>query len=78
MVVMAFLRQADLILKPQNLGPVFAHGTVHVVIAGQDFTHPIGKSSDHLIMIIEIPGLNKFKIRVTGGDLIGETIDPVD
>jgi disulfide bond formation protein DsbB len=31
MMVMAFLGQADFILKSQNLGPVFAHRTVHIV-----------------------------------------------
>lgn len=78
MVVMAFLRQADFIFKAQDLGAIFTHRTVHIVIAGQDFPHPISKGGDHLIMIVQIPGFDKFNIRMAGGNFIGEPVNPVN
>ena len=38
MVVVALLRLPDLVLEPQNLRPVFAHGAVHVVAAFQNLS----------------------------------------
>ena len=78
MVVMAFLRQADLILETKHLGAVFAHRAVHVVAAGEDFPHPVSKGGDHLIMIIEVAGLDEFNARMACRNLIGETVDTVN
>ena len=41
MVMVTLLRLADLILKSKNLRAIFAHCTVHVVAAFQNFTHPV-------------------------------------
>lgn len=77
-VMVAFLGQADFVLKPEHLGAIFAHGTVHVVTAGEDFPHPISKSGNHLIVIVKISGLDEFNVQVTGGDFIGKAIDAVN
>ena len=61
-MVVALLRLPDLVLEPQNLRPVFAHGAVHVVAAFQNFTRPVGEGGDHLGMVVQIAGLDKLDI----------------
>ena len=78
MMVVALLRLPDLVLEPQNLRPVFAHGAVHVVAAFQNFTHPVGEGGDHLGMVVQIAGLDEFDIRMGRRHLVGETVDAVD
>ena len=78
MMVMAFLRQADFILKTQHLRAIFTHGAVHVVAAIQDFTHTIGKGGNHLRVIIQIPCLDDFDIGMCRCHLVGKPVDAVD
>ena len=77
-MVVALLRLPDLVLEPQNLRPVFAHGAVHVVVAFQNFTHPVGEGGDHLGMVVQIAGLDKLDIRMRRRNLVGEAVDAVD
>ena len=71
-MVVALLRLPDLVLEPQNLRPVFAHGGVHVVAAFQDFTHAVSEGGDHLGMVVQIAGLDKLDIRMRQRNLVGE------
>ena len=77
-MVVALLRLPDLVLEPQNLRPVFAHGAVHVVAAFQNFTHPVGEGGDHLGMVVQIAGLDKLDIRMRRRNLVGKAVDAVD
>ena len=45
MVVMAFLRQPDLILEAEHLLAIFAHLAVHQVLAVHDLVDAVGKVS---------------------------------
>ena len=78
MVMVAFLRQADFIFKAEHLRAIFAHRAVHVVTAGENFAHPISKSGDNLIMIIEVACLDELDIGVAGSDFIGKAVNAVD
>ena len=78
MMVMAFLGETDLVLEPEHLCPVLAKRTVHVVVAIQNLTDPIGKGGDDLWVIIEIPGLHEFNVRMRRRNFVGETIYAVD
>ena len=78
MMVMAFLRQANLILKTQHLRAIFAHGAVHVVAAIQDFTHPVSKGGNHFRMIIQIACLDNLDIGMCICHLVGKPVDAVD
>ena len=52
MMVMTFLRQPNLGFKSQNLRPIFAHGTIHIVASMQNFQHSISKGGNHLWVVI--------------------------
>lgn len=78
MMMVAFLRQANLVFKAQHLRAVFAHGTIHIVVAGQNFSNAIRESGDDVIMVIEIACFDKLNLRMTSGDFIGEAINTVD
>ena len=78
MMMVAFLRQANLVFKAQHLRTVFAHGTIHIVVAGQNFSNAIRESGDDVIMVIEIACFDKLNLRMTSGDFIGEAINTVD
>ena len=78
MMVMAFLRQANLILKTQHLRAIFAHGAVHVVAAIQDFTHPVSKGGNHFRMIIQIACLENLDIWMCICHFVGKPVDAVD
>ena len=78
MMVVAFLGKAHLVLKPQNLRPVFAQGAVHVVLTIKNFADTVGKSGDHLRMIVQIAGLDECSAGMGRRHLVGETIDAVN
>ena len=77
MVVVAFLRQPDLVLETEHLGPVLAHGTVHRGVAGQDFAGPFGECPEHLRMVVQVAGLDEFRPGVPFRHNVGEAVDPV-
>jgi len=78
MMVMAFLRQANLVFEAQNLIAVFAHLTVHVVRALNNLHQALCKGFHDHRMIIQITGLHEFQLRVPGGDLVCVIIDAFD
>lgn len=78
MMVMAFLRQADLVFEAQHLIAVFAHLTVHVVRALDNLEQALCKGFHNHRVIIQITSLHKFQFRVPGGDLVGVIIDAFD
>ena len=78
MMVMAFLRQADLVFEAQHLIAVFAHLTVHVVRALDNLEQALCKGFHDHRVIIQIAGLHEFQLRVPGGDLVCVIIDAFD
>ena len=62
MMVVAFLSQAHLVLKAQNLLAVFAHLAIHYIEAGIDLIDPVFKGRQHQLMIIEISRLEKLNV----------------
>ena len=62
MVVVAFLRCADLMFKAQNLGTVFADGTVIWGSFADLLGDAFGEGFDHFIMVIQISGFNEFNV----------------
>ena len=54
MVVVAFLRQTDLVFKTQNLFAEFAHLAIHHVQPGIDLVHPVLKGRQHQFMVVEV------------------------
>ena len=77
MMMMAFLRGAHLSFKAQNLRAVFAELAVHGDFASQNLLNALNESVDHLIMIIEIGGFDKFDLGMCGGHFIRRLINPV-
>ena len=47
MVMVAFLRKADLVFETQHLFPVFAHLAVHIACAFLNFDHPVYEGFEH-------------------------------
>ena len=78
MVVMAFLRRADLVFKPQYLCTVFTQGAVHIVSAIEYFAHTIGKGRDHLWVIVQIARFDKFNVGIVRRHLVCKAIDAVN
>ncbi len=78
MMVVALLRQSDLILEPEDLRAVFAHRAVHVVAAFQNLANAVGKCRDDLGMVVQIAGLHELGIGIGRRNLVGEAVDPVD
>ena len=78
MMVVAFLRQPNFILKPEYLRSIFTHRAVHVVASLKDFAHPIRKGGDDLGMIVEIARFDKFDIRMGSCHLVDESVDAVN
>src|SRR3546814_1675238 len=56
MMMMALLRQADLVLEAEHLGAVFAHLAVHIVQAGENIVKTVLKYLQHQRMVVEIAG----------------------
>ena len=78
MMMVRFLCQSNLGLEPQNLCPVFAQGTVHIVVSMQNFTHPVSKCGNHFWVIIQIAGFDEFNIGVRRRHLVGKAVNTVD
>ena len=75
MMVMAFLRQADLRLEAQHLGAILAQAAIHLVLAGQDLLDPIGEGIEHQRMILQILGMEELDLRMARRHLVGDAID---
>src|SRR5262245_47220594 len=75
MVVMAGLRQPDLRFKADDLLPVLAHAAVHVVVAGEDLAHPVGKGIQHQGMVVQVLRLQELDLRMGIGHFVGDAVD---
>jgi len=78
MVMMAFLRETNLVLEAQNLRPVFAQRAVHIVVTVKNFANTVGKCGDDLGMVVQIASLDKFGSGVRRRNLVGKAVDPVN
>ena len=78
MMMVTFLRQADLGFETQDLIAVFAHRTVHGGIAIQDFNRALGKCFDDLRMVVEVSCFNKFNVGMALRRQPREPVDPVN
>ena len=78
MMMVAFLRQANLCLKAKHLRAIFTHGAVHIVAAFDDFPHPVGKGRNHFWMIVQIARLDEFDIGMCGRHLVGKAVNAVN
>src|SRR3546814_4628134 len=77
-VMMAGLRQSDLVLEAEHLGAVFAHLAVHVVAAVEDLAQAILEDLQHQRVVVEIAGLDETDLGMGGGDAVGVVVDALD
>ena len=75
MMVVAHLREALMVFKPEHLFSVFAELAVHVVVAEENAPYPIFKCCNDLRMVVQVTSLQKFNIRKFFGYLIRDIID---
>ena len=78
MVMMTFLDHAHFILKAQGLFPVFTEAAIHIVGTVQNLPDPIRKAIQNQGVVIQVRRLDKFDIRMGGGNFVRIVIDPVD
>ena len=78
MVMVAFLRETNLVLEAQHLRPVFAERAVHIVVTTENFAHPVGECGDDLGMIIQISRFHEFGCGMRRSNLVGKAVDPID
>ncbi len=78
MMVVALLLQADFGLEPQNLRPIFAQLTIHIVGAIEDFLNAVLEGFNDIVLIVEISRLDELDVRMARCDLIGEIVDATD
>ena len=71
-VVMTFLRQADLVLEAKNLFAILAHLAVHKVLASNDLVDPVLEGREDERMIVEVTGLHELDLRMPRCHLVGE------
>src|SRR5262245_42184091 len=74
-VVMPGLRQPDFRLEADDLLAVLAHAAVHVVVAGEDLAHPVGKRVQHQRMVVQVLRLQELDLRMGIGHLVGDAVD---
>ena len=77
-MVMAFLRQADLGLEAEDVVAVLAQLAVHQVLADQDLLDPLGEGIEHQRVVVEIRRLDELDPGVFGGDQVGMRINALD
>ena len=77
MMVVAHLREALMVFKPEHLFSVFAELAVHVVVAEENAPHPIFKCCNDLRVVVQVTSLEKFNVWKFFGDLIRDIIDPL-
>src|SRR5690606_29885794 len=77
-MVVAPLRQTDLILEAEHLRAVFAHLAVHGVGAGKNLVQPVLQHLGYQRMIAEVAGLDEFDLRMVAGDEIGMPVNALD
>ena len=78
MVVVTFLRQTNLILKPEYLFAIFAHLAVHDVLTIFNLVHTVFESRQNKIMVIEVSRFQKFNLGIAGRNIVRERIDTFD
>ena len=78
MMMMADLRHTDIAFITDNLLSIFAHPAVHIVVTGENFTHPVSKGIQHQRVVIQIGSLDELDIRMQRGDFICLVIDAMD
>ena len=78
MVMVAFLRQANLIFKAENLFTVFAHLAIHHRKPVNDLVYPVLECVKHQRVIIEITCFDKFYFWMPCCNFIGVGIDTLD
>ena len=76
-MVMALLRQTNLILEPKHLLAVLAHLAVHVAGAFLNLDHAVDECFQDQRLCVEIRGLDKLDVRVSGRDRIGVVVNPL-
>ena len=77
MVMVAHLGQTLVIFEADNLFPVLAKLTVHVVVTVENAAHPFFKSIEHPRMIVQIVHLDEIDVRVLCRNFIGNGINTV-
>ena len=75
MMVVAHLREALMVFKPEYLFSVFAELAVHVVVAEENAPYPIFKRCNNLRVVVQVTSLEKFNIWKFFGYLIRDIID---
>ena len=78
MVMMAFLRLADIRFESENLFPVLAHLAVHQVLAGKNLANAFREGLDHCWVIIEIGRLDERNFRMAFANGIRCHVNPLD
>jgi hypothetical protein len=78
MVVMTFLRKANLVLKTQYLFSVLTLLAIHFVLTGQNVVYPFRQCFEHQRVIVEVTGLDEFDFRVTRRHDIGVVVNAFD
>jgi len=78
MVVVAFLREANLGLKAQHLLAIFAHGAVHQVLADQHFLDAVDEGVDDQRVVVEIGRLEDLDAGELRLGLVGGVVDAFD
>ena len=77
MMMVGFLRQANLFFKAERCCPVFTKSTIHQIAAFDNFHYPLSKGCQHFGMVIQIACFHKLDIWVFSRNLIGKAINPV-
>lgn len=77
-MMVALLREPDLIFETKHLGAILAATAIHCRVAGEYLLGPLLEGFDQQRMVIEIRRLDELDFRMAPGDAVGVLVDAID